>query len=154
MHTLHSAFKAKPDTFAVDFPALRVGQYKNPGHIVRIFSANRDALDSLAESIEVDPVLRDLALVGRVRAFDPDTYTGSWIALRRFRVAPHAQPSNRVRDMQTAEDLPFIRTRSATNGNAYTLTLRRLPCTQGFFGCPNSYGLSGSSDLTLPDLPI
>lgn len=154
MHALHPLFKATPDTFATDFPAMRGGQYKNPGHIVRVFAANREALDALAEKIESDQVLRDLAVIGRVRAFDPDNYSDSWVTVRRFRVAPHTQPSNRARDMQLAADLPFIRTRSATNGNGYTLTLQRLPAAQGQFGCPNSYGLSGTDGLSVPDLAI
>jgi hypothetical protein len=154
MHALHAKFKEQPDTFATDFPAMVNGPNKNPGHIVRVFAASREALDALAEKVESDRFLSDLAIVGRVRAFNPDTHAGPWVSLRRFRVAPRAQSINRERDMLTALELPFIRTRSSTNGNAYTLTLQRAARAHGEFGCPNSYGLSGMSDLTLPDIPI
>ncbi|WP_081662797.1 type I-F CRISPR-associated endoribonuclease Cas6/Csy4 [Thermithiobacillus tepidarius DSM 3134] len=152
---LHPFFKTVPDTYAIDLPAMRSRrEQRHLGHVVRVFASSRDAADTLASHLESNPRIADLAMLGRTRTIDVETFDGPWVTLRRFRVASRSQPNNRMRDLDAAQVLPFVRTRSHTNDHAYTLTLLRKGWSeQPVFGTPNSYGLSGETPVCLPDLP-
>jgi hypothetical protein len=156
--TLHSIFKANPDQFAMDLPAMRTSAgrgIRKLGHIVRVFCTDNQAATLLADRLEANTAVHDLVMIGRTKAFDADSYAGPWITLRRFRVAPRTQPDNRKRDLALGDALPFVRTRSGTNAHSYTLMFRRLPGeVPQREGTPNSYGLSGEIPIHLPDLGV
>lgn len=153
---LHPIFKENPDRYAIDLPLMRAssnhGKIRKLGHIVRVFCADHAAAEQLADRLESNMVLRDLVMIGRIKAFDADSYAGPWVTLRRFRVAPRTQPNNRRRDLAIGELLAFVKTRSATNKQDYTLTFVRQRAERSEAGVPNSYGLSGNSPVCLPDL--
>ncbi|MBW4047910.1 MAG: type I-F CRISPR-associated endoribonuclease Cas6/Csy4 [Proteobacteria bacterium] len=153
---LHPIFKAGVDQYAMDLPAMSAssdGGLRKLGHLVRVFCSDTAAANDLADQLEANAALRDLVMIGRIKAFDANGYSGPWITLRRFRVAPRTQPDNRKRDLEVGVALPYVKTRSATNSNAFTLMFRRFrvesPTAEGR---PNSYGLSGPSPIHLPDL--
>ena len=154
---LHAFFKDRPDCYALDLPAFsddsRGGRHL--GHVVRIFSASEQDATAVADRLKENTRLRDLVMVKPLRPFDASAYDGAWIVLRRFRVAKRSEPSNRRRDLAAAEKMPFVRTRSKTNGHAYTLTLQRQAhLSSPTFGPPNSYGLSGETPVCLPALLV
>ena len=153
---LHPTFKEHSDRYAMDLPVMRTsrsGGIRKLGHIVRVFCADNEAAELLANRLESNEALRDLVMIGRTKVFDANSYAGPWVTLRRFRVAPRMQPDNRKRDLALGDALPFVRTRSATNGNGYTLMFMRQRVNRnGDEGTPNSYGLSGAIPTHLPDL--
>ncbi len=155
MARMHPVFKEHADTYAIDLPALSAAPHlgRRLGHQVRVFTQERTDANALADTLDADVRLRDLVIIGRVRMFDPATHAGPWAVLRRFRVAKRSEPLNRQRDLARAANLPFVMTRSRTNGHAYTLTLcRELIQERGSAanGLPNSYGLSGDMPVMLP----
>lgn len=154
---VHPYFRQSPGVFAIDLPGLRAQQASSTrsrglGDVLRVFSRSREEIDRLAESLSEQDRLRDLCLIGRTQLVDPDRFEGGWITLKRFRVAPRSQPNNRLRDLEAGDRLPFVRTRSKTNGQAYTLTFVREPVKTKTWGVPNSYGLSSGEIVCLPDL--
>lgn len=155
---LHPIFKANPDQFAIDLPAMREsgsGGIRKLGHVVRVFCANAQAATLLADQLETNAALNNLVMIGRTRAFDAAAYFGPWIMLRRFRVAPRTQPDNRKRDLALGDALPFVKTRSATTTHSYTLMFRRMTAEVApGWGIPNSYGLSGETAVRLPDFGV
>ena len=155
--TLHAQCRQTGRPFSIDLPALRAGcgTARRLGNIVRIFCDSREDADFFAKSLESDIRLRELARVRRVNALDFNTHDGNWIVLRRLRVSKRREPKNRRRDIDLGQRLPFIMTRSKTNGHAYTLTFLRQAAPKRRMdgdGHPNSYGLSGEHPVELPDL--
>ncbi len=155
MARMHPIFKEHLGTYAIDLPGLREAPHlgRRLGHQVRVFTEERTDADALADTLDADVRLRDLVIIGRARTVDPATHAGAWAVLRRFRVAKRSEPLNRQRDLARAANLPFVMTRSGTNGHAYTLTLcREIVQERGSAanGQPNSYGLSGDVPVLLP----
>lgn len=155
MARMHPIFKEHAGAYAIDLPGLREGPRlgRRLGHQVRVFAQEHASANALADTLDADVRLRDLVIIGRVRIIDPAAHVGPWAVLRRFRVAKRSEPLNRQRDLARAANLPFLMTRSRTNGHAYTLTLcRELIQERGSTanGQPNSYGLSGDVPVMLP----
>lgn len=155
MARMHPIFKEHADTYAIDLPGLSEGPRldRRLGHQLRVFAQERASANALADTLDADERLRDLVIIGRVRMIDTAAHAGPWAVLRRFRVAKRSEPLNRQRDLARAANLPFLMTRSRTNGHAYTLTLYREIVQQRgapVNGQPNSYGLSGEVPVMLP----
>ncbi|OIQ88357.1 CRISPR-associated protein (Cas_Csy4) [mine drainage metagenome] len=155
MARMHPIFKERADTYAIDLPGLSEGPRlgRRLGHQLRVFAQESASANAIADALDADVRLRDLVVIGRVRMVDTATHAGPWAVLRRFRVAKRSEPLNRQRDLARAANLPFLMTRSRTNGHAYTLTLyREIVQQRGSApnGQPNSYGLSGDVPVMLP----
>ena len=155
MARMHPIFKEHSDAYAIDLPGLTEGPRlgRRLGHQLRVFAQERSGANALADTLDADVRLRDLVIIGRVRMIDTAAHAGPWAVLRRFRVAKRSEPLNRQRDLARAANLPFLMTRSRTNGHAYTLTLyREIVQERGAAanGQSNSYGLSGDVPVMLP----
>lgn len=160
MSVLHRYFAKHPQTFALDLPMMKQGNFHKPailGNVVRVFSNSRASCDDLLEVIDGHVPVSQYVMTGRVWSL-PE-YDGPWASLHRLRIAPRTQPDNRHVDLQRQESLPspYLTIHSSSTGQNFSLLLERRrypaghPVTQGVL---NSYGLSGVQPVYLPDMPL
>jgi hypothetical protein len=82
LRILHGAFTQFRAEFGTQPYALALPQGLE---VQRVFSAHRDALDTLADTTEQHPFMRDYAIYGRIRCA-PITEQTSWVEYRRYRI--------------------------------------------------------------------
>jgi CRISPR-associated endoribonuclease Cas6/Csy4 subtype I-F len=165
--SLHQHLADHPGTVAAAFPKARSGDKRSVGNVIRLFSDDSAALDTLADRIESRKALRDLISVGRTREVPGDPK--SWVAYTRFRLPSRKRQKKdtdqyferrcRLRAEKAAmlDKLPSIFMRSSTNmDNEYGLGIEVMVSGSpdlSVTGQLNGYGLSSRSQpVWLPDL--
>lgn len=171
MAALHVAMARSPGTYALDFPQMRVAvkgrgatdfNQATPGAVIRIFAETKEAIDEIADYLEGTPRVSGYINVGRSRSV-PDGFAGPYVACVRYRI-PSANTARQTTDarkekqlrirenrLNTLRMLPWIGVVSASNGQAFRLTMQRetvrsLP-TDTAQGAPDGYGLSRTSSV-------
>lgn len=154
---LHGAFRQMPGRYALAFPAMREGDYRHPGHIIRVFMRSRDEADELLEAIEQHHIFRDhcsgLARVKRV----PEAHGCRLLAYMRFRIPNRKSNSTkvRVRKLNESESLPYIKFVSRSTGFNFSLHVQVHELQEQGEFLPNSYGVATRTKMfALPDLPV
>ena len=153
---LHGVFCEKPETFAIALP--RQGFFS-----IRVFSREREALDSLAKAAQSHWFVRDYTRLGYPVSVPAD-YAGAWMTYRRFRIPSAKSDRNAVpgqltlgqrRSAQAQKDgLIYLISDSQSNQQRFSLFVKSEPATGAGDFRPNAYGLSSlERAFALPDIP-
>lgn len=153
---LHGAIRTLGSHYALALPAMRTGEFRHPGRVVRVFAETREQLDGLLDNVEAHAVLKHFA-IGRVRPVPAD-FAGPWREYRRFRTPGRStsKPEWRARRLAEGDNLPYLRGASRSTGQAFSLRIQPLSADNRTDECrPDSYGLSGCERaFALPELPL
>ena len=163
IQSIHGVLARHPGSVALWFPKMKAGENPTPGFSLRLFAETGEDLERAVLALR-QPRYADLVKLGPVQAV-PDAWAGPWVICERFRIpsrkgkgnAEQMQKRQRIRMKRLAEarQLPFVRVRSGSTGQAVTLTLtsRQAPSAPNPGGDPDSYGLSRpQSQVWLPKL--
>lgn len=161
LRVLHGVFKHYPNRYALALPGFETAPFVK----LRIFAADRDALDTLVESISGHNLIKDYVQLGYPRKVSQD-FDGAWLRYSRYRIPSrksgrHVEDGLRQRRMDQADQrrLPYFILSSQSNGQQFGLYVAIDPVTapvewQSGDMQPDSYGLSiASRAFALPDLP-
>jgi len=140
---LHGIFRAHPDMFALAFPRMTTGEFRHPGHVVRVFAQSRDDLDLVHNDLSGNE-----RIAGYVRTDYPKTvpenFNGLWKEYRRYRIPGNGSRLGKCRDyrLKRAEELPFLRLVSKGNRNVFSFHIEEREGERVDNCQPDSYGFS------------
>lgn len=142
--------------FASAFPRAKVGEFANPGDLIRVFVGEHEDADALAEAIETHPRISEYLAVGRVKKV-PQNIESS-ICYARFRIATraHSTPERRIKRLKQGDALPYLKVSSRSTNQAFSLRfdIKRRPEPASAEIEPDSYGLSvAEREFWLPEIP-
>lgn len=150
MRNLHGYFAQHPDTFAIAFPRLRMGEHRHPGNVIRIFAENRDAFEDLVTWIENNTRIASYVAKSYPREVEKQKIIG-WIEYRRYRIPSRSSRLQVCRDsrIKSSEQVPYLRIASSV-GEAFSMHIIANEGIKTDICNPTSYGLSGSKPFSLP----
>ena len=157
LKVLHGAFSKIPGRYALALP----GHERQPFAILRIFTSEREHLDSLVEAVESHTIMRDYLRLGYPRKV-PVGFAGGWTEFRRYRIPARRSGRNpddnlRERRMRHAAEarLPYFIMQSRSNGQQFGLYVEICSGAPAITESqPDSYGFSvASRPFALPNLP-
>ncbi len=164
MEALHPVFAEHTATYALALPYWKSGAAPTPGHTLRLFAAERDALNWIMDQLEQQVPLCNYLVTGRIRRA-PQDWEGDWTTFQRFRIPARQGKSEahqakrlklRAKRLAEAQRLPYFRLRSRSTQQSFALTVQKNLHSgiETAGGQPDSYGLSRSeSPVFLPELP-
>lgn len=140
---LHSLFRDHPGKFAMALPGMRTGEMRHPGHIVRVFTENRDDLYLIQDALQHNERIHGYVLYGR-HSDVPENFDGAWVEYRRYRIPGTRSRLEKCREyrMNHADSLPYVRLGSKSTGQAFSLYFEVRPGEKTVDCEPDSYGLS------------
>ncbi len=151
---LHSIFRDHPSKFAMALPGMRTGEMRHTGHIVRVFTENRDDLYFVQDALQQNERIHGYVLYGR-HSDVPENFNGEWIEYRRYRIPGTRSRLEKCREyrMNHADSLPYVRLGSKSTGQAFSLYFELRPGEKTGDCAPDSYGLSiPTKRFCLPDI--
>ncbi len=150
--SLHGYFANHPDKFAIAFPKLRMGEFRHPGNIIRIFSEARENFDELVNWIENIPRIASYVCKKFPREVQDKNIIG-WMEYRRYRIPSRSSRLQKCRDYRIflSEQIPYLRIASSC-GEAFSMHLIAIEGSKSEICNPTSYGLSGIDCFSLPVL--
>lgn len=155
---LHGAFRTLGTAYALALPAMRTGELRHPGRVVRVFAETKEQLEDLLDNVEANSAMQRF-IAGRIRQVPAD-FNGPWREYRRFRTPGRgtSKPEWRMKRLVIGDALPYFRGSSKSTGQVFSLRVQPLPAqaAHGIAEClPDSYGLSGCErPFALPELPV
>ena len=161
---VHAVHQRQAIALACAFPTMRMGHACHPGNQLRLFGLARDAIDQVADELELHPFVREYVRMGRVRAV-PEGFSGPWTEYRRYRIPGRSSrlTESRGRRIEAGNSLPFLHSHSKSSGQAFSIRVLALPHTQALPQsldkttgiAPDSYGLAvPTRPFAVPDLPV
>ncbi len=157
---LHGIFADRLNTYAIALPKMREGEYRHVGHIMRIFSQNKDDLTFLIGALAQNESILGYVMFGKPKSV-PQSFSGQWLEYRRFRVPNskvHAQ-ERRLKLLQVSEQWPYFQVKSQSESErhgeriAFSLHIARYAGQPSDHFHPNNYGLSSATrPFALPDI--
>lgn len=151
---LHGIQRDRPGLLALAFPRLRKGEGRHPGNLVRVFSDSPENLQQVGGLLQENERMRGYIRYLPVKAV-PEDFHGPWIEYRRVRIPGKGSrlEESRANKLAMAEELPFLRAASKTNGHGFSLHIDAIPGAKTAECEPDSYGLSVSTRaFALPDM--
>ncbi|MDP1606306.1 MAG: type I-F CRISPR-associated endoribonuclease Cas6/Csy4 [Rhodocyclaceae bacterium] len=151
---LHSIFRDHPGRFAMALPGMRTGENRHPGHVVRVFTENRDDLYLIQDALQQNERIHGYVLYGRHNDV-PENFDGEWIEYRRYRIPGTRSRLEKCREyrIKHADSLPYVRLGSKSTGQAFSLYFELRPGEKTGDCEPDSYGLSiPTKRFCLPDI--
>jgi len=151
---LHSLFRDHPGKFALALPGMKTGENRHPGHIVRVFTDNRDDLYVIQDALQHNERIHGYVLYGR-HSDVPENFAGEWMEYRRYRIPGTRSRLEKCREyrMTYADSLPYVRLGSKSTGQAFSLYFEAHPGERTGDCEPDSYGLSlPTKRFCLPDI--
>ena len=173
---LHGCFRQIPDTFALalvrsDSKAMQdIAEQRNQPKarrsfavydILRIFAAQKTSLQLLRQILQAHWKIRDYSQLGEVT---PVPTSVSWKSFRRFRIptlkaernlsynVDHQIKSLHERRLEQAKNLPYLRVKSQSTGQQFTVVIDIQQAENAGTGQPDGYGLARASQpFALPD---
>ena len=143
MGVLHGIIRDHPGKIAVALPRMKTGEFRHPGHVVRVFAEVQGDLDAVVDALSANERIQGYVSFGYPKKV-PDDYSGPWKEYRRFRVPGNSSRLEKCRDyrLQAANKLPFFRYASKSNGHAFSLHVDCIDGAPSGDCQPDSYGLS------------
>ena len=152
LRTLHGYFSQHPHKFAIAFPRLRKGEFRHPGNVIRVFAEKLEDFVGLVAYLENDQRIWSYIRVDYPRMVDITKIKG-WLEYRRFRIPSQKTRTLICRDhrIKVSEEVPFLRI-SSSNKNSFSMHIDAIPSEKTEKCEPTSYGLSGCTRFSLPDI--
>lgn len=149
MRNLHGYFGQNPDKFAIAFPRLRMGEFRHPGNVIRVFTENRDDFDGLVEWVKNSPRIAPYVSKSFPQLVEEKNITG-WMEYRRYRIPSRGSRLLKCRDnrIKSSEDMPYLRISS--EGETFSMHISASEGNKTHQCNPTSYGLSGENRFSLP----
>jgi CRISPR-associated endoribonuclease Cas6/Csy4 subtype I-F len=152
---LHGTMRTIGRNHPVALPQMRTGDYRHPGHVIRVFGSSADELMQVTESMAANAFMRDYAQIGRTRPVPAGV--SKFVEYQRFRIPGRKSRLQESRQRRLAEGdrLPYLRLSSPSTGQAFSLRVRVIEHANRSEDCePDSYGLSvPTRPFAVPDLP-
>lgn len=152
LRILHGYFAHHPNKFAIAFPRLRMGEFRHPGNIIRVFAESRDEFDGVEDWIGANERVAPYVTKSYVLRVDPQKIFG-WMEYRRYRIPSRNSRLLVCRDnrIKSSEEVPYLRM-SSSCGEAFSMHISASPGVESERCTPTSYGLSGEARFSLPVL--
>ena len=152
---LHGVRQSHSLVFALAFPQMKTGNRPHPGNVVQVFSDNV-TLDAVVAELRLNNFIIDYVHVSRVKPVPDDVNTYSQYALFRVPNRNVRTQQNRINRLTDAEQLPYVKVASKSNGQIFSLRIKRTSQDNPSASIePNSYGLAVSTrPFALPDIPV
>lgn len=173
---LHGCFRQVPETFALALVRSSNAQVQGIQDnreqpkakrgfavydVLRVFAADQTSLKLLTQILQANWKVRDYAQLGAVSSVPLHT---SWKSFRRFRIPTEKAErqlsynlannikSLRERRLQQAQKLPYLRVKSQSTGQQFTVIVDIQSADNTGEGQPDGYGLARASQpFALPD---
>jgi hypothetical protein len=151
IRNLHGYFGQHPDKFAIAFPRLRMGEFRHPGNVIRIFTEIRDNFDGLVEWVKNNSRVAPYITKSFPQSVDEKNITG-WMEYRRYRIPSRGSRLLQCRDnrIKSSEEVPYLRI--ASNYEVFSMHISASEGIKTDRCNPTSYGLSGKNRFSLPVL--
>jgi len=142
-------------------PAMRTGESRHPGHVIRVFAEDIEDLYIVQKALQGNDRIHGYISYGR--HLPVPAQVDKWIEYRRYRIPGTQSRLEKCRDyrMKSADLLPYVRMSSKNTGQAFSLYFLAVPFdgrevnSMNIDCLPDSYGLSvPDRKFCVPDLPM
>ncbi len=152
--SLHGYFVENPGKFAIAFPYWRCGERRHVGNVIRVFAEYEKDFEDLSERLKNNENIAPYITKSFFQAVE-DKHIEGWMEYRRYRVPTRHAKLQQYREKcwNNAEEIPYLRLKSASNYNVFSMHIIASNGQKTDHCHPTSYGLSGESRFSLPVLP-